>query len=205
MDCSSATENLVECARRRGTPGSELAAHLRGCGNCRERWEAEWSLTGELKALRQETASARMPAAARADLMSRFEAQGKVTPIRRASGMDRRWLWPAAAAAMLVVSVAVFRPFVTPAIQPPAASEEQTIFEADGYMPVPYAPPLAPGELLQQVHADLEPAELVSLGVDVDPTLNAELPADLLLGQDGLPRAIRLSEDNSTGLGEIQQ
>jgi hypothetical protein len=71
----------------------------------------------------------------------------------------------------------------------------------DGFIPVPYVPPLAAGELVSVVHTELYPLELARLGVSVDPSWATELPADLLVGEDGFPRAVRVSDEYSEERG----
>ena len=73
--------------------------------------------------------------------------------------------------------------------------------DADGFIPVPYAAPLATGEFVKIVHTELDPAALASLGVSVDPSWTTQLPADLMEGEDGMPRAVRVSSESSEGGG----
>jgi hypothetical protein len=73
--------------------------------------------------------------------------------------------------------------------------------DSEGFIAVPYVPPLATGEMLRVVHTELNPAELASLGVNVDPSLTAQMPADLLLGEDGMPRAVRVADTSSESGG----
>ena len=74
------------------------------------------------------------------------------------------------------------------------SAETQADPDSDGFIAVPYAPPLATGELVRIVHTELDPAALASLGVSVDPSWTTQLPADVLEGEDGMPRAVRVSE-----------
>ncbi|MEP6714678.1 MAG: hypothetical protein ABJC09_03835, partial [Terriglobia bacterium] len=68
--------------------------------------------------------------------------------------------------------------------------------QEDGFIAVPYVPPLAAGELVRVVHAELYPSALASLGVNVDPSWTTGIAADLLMGEDGFPRAVRLSNED---------
>jgi hypothetical protein len=65
---------------------------------------------------------------------------------------------------------------------------------SDDFIAVPYTPPLAQGELVRVVHADLVPEALASLGIDVDPASSGNVSADLVVGEDGIPRAVRLTD-----------
>jgi hypothetical protein len=66
--------------------------------------------------------------------------------------------------------------------------------EDEGFLPVPYAPPLAAGEFLRVVRTELRPIALARMGIDVDSYLD-EIAADVVLGEDGFPRAVRLLGD----------
>jgi len=71
-----------------------------------------------------------------------------------------------------------------------------TMLEAEeGFVDVPFAPPLAPGDLVRVVHAELAPVELARMGVLVDDADAGVVPADVVVGEDGFPRAVRLSEE----------
>ena len=82
--------------------------------------------------------------------------------------------------------------------QPALAEDTSSRTSSDGeegFIAVPYAPALASGELLRVVRTELYPAALVSLGVDIDPAWAGKMPAELLVGEDGYPRAVRVSAD----------
>lgn len=63
--------------------------------------------------------------------------------------------------------------------------------EDDDFLPVPYAPPLATGEFIRVVRTELRPIALARMGIDVDSYLD-EIAAEVVLGEDGFPRAVRL-------------
>lgn len=196
MTCESKIEKLVECARRRAEPGAALQAHLNVCEQCSDRWQAERNLTSQLRIVRIGASIQRSPEHRREALMQRFSAQ-------RQSAPNRRWLWTLATAAVALLSVLIIpevnrrlRPLPGPQSAVVSVTAESEIAE-DGFVAVPYTPPLATGELVSMVHTELYPAALANLGVNVDPAWNTRLPADLLIGEDGFPRAIRVSADYS--------
>lgn len=60
------------------------------------------------------------------------------------------------------------------------------------FMPLRYGRPLENGDLIQVFRVQLSRAELLKLGLPVSPDPNASrLQADVLLGEDGLAKAIR--------------
>jgi len=207
MSCEEISEKLVESVRKQMAPGAALRAHMRACPECRDHWDEQENLTAHLKAMRYAAADLRSPAASREAVMARFAAQKRVHTMPG-------WRWALAAAAAVIISIVAVPDFmrraVTPAVTPaasaaaadmgePAEVQSDETAEAEGFMAVPFVPPLAIGEMLRVVHTELNPAELASLGVNVDPAWTTQLPADLLLGEDGMPRAVRVSEASDGG------
>jgi hypothetical protein len=130
------------------------------------------------------------------------------------SGSVQFWVWTLGAAAALLLAAFVGHEAgkrtipgtVSPGRRTREVRTEQTIiYEASGdasalssedFIAVPYTPPLAPGEMVRVVHAYLYPEALASMGVEVDPSWAGDLPADVVVGEDGLPRAVRITENN---------
>jgi len=108
------------------------------------------------------------------------------------------WRWAAAAAALLLLSlssVEVLRVRRTPMATPPSAVQEIAEVEgadSNGFVEVPYAPPLAAGELVSVVRTELQPSALARMGIAVDLGYGNDVAADVMAGEDGLPRAVRL-------------
>jgi hypothetical protein len=211
MSCSQQTEELVECARRGMEPGAALRSHLAACLGCRERWDIERQLAGHLGIMRRCAQARQTPAvrrdARREDLMREF-ARTRTAQLRsRKAGPS--WGWTLAAAAALVVAAFIghewgvrTRPPVTPAVRTHGvqqagailyeASTDASALSSDDFVAVPYAPPLAPGELIRVLRANLYPQALASMGIDVDPASEETIPAYVVVGGDGLPRAVRI-------------
>lgn len=207
MNCSNWTTELVDSARRSGRwaePGRELRAHLAVCEGCRERWEAERQLTSHFEVIRRQMRPLRSPAGQRESLMREFSRihGRRVIPA---------WAWALSAAAALVLAVmighvlgeATKKPIRQ--VQKPQAvlyeaievlSNDASALSTDDFIAVPYTPPLAQGEMVRVVHEELYPEALASMGVEVDPAWTDRLPADVVVGEDGLPRAVRISEGN---------
>ncbi len=208
MTCSDWTAELVESARQSGRarqPGRELRAHLAACERCRERWDAEILLTSHLITIRSRMAAFRSQESQGTALMRDFVRMHKVRLIRT-------WGLALGAAAALVVAVVLGymagqtrkRP-VHQARQQPSfyqsgdvLSMDASALSSDDFVAVPYTPPLAQGEMVRVVHAELNPEALASMGVDVDPAYSGRLAADVVVGEDGLPRAVRLTENSSS-------
>jgi len=199
VTCREWTVELVECARAGQLPPPELQNHIRYCARCAERWEDERRLSARFQAIR-EAAAARQPSAIRRQqLLLEFE--------RAHQGGFRVWArWALSAAAVVLVVVAVSHDWRyragSPAPQPaallavPADSASDSAAGESGFVDVPYAPPLATGELVRVIRTELEPAALARMGMDVDWADGAEIPADILVGEDGFPRGVRVLADS---------
>jgi hypothetical protein len=127
------------------------------------------------------------------------------------------WIWVLSAAAALLVAVFVgheagkrTREAVPAAIrsrgvqshtvqtaQPVLyeASYDASALSNDDFVAVPYSPPLAPGEMVRMVRTEMYPEALASMGVEVDPAWTGNLSVELVVGEDGIPRAVRIAED----------
>ncbi len=111
---------------------------------------------------------------------------------RRRSG---QWMAivAAIAASVVVVSVLQRRPApvrIVPVAAPVAATETET---EQPFMPIPYVLPPGPFERVAVVRMNLPVSALVAAGLPMrtaDPGAQAE--ADVIVGQDGRPRAVRL-------------
>ena len=191
-ECISVTESLVEAARQGREPSGPERSHLLICADCADRWEGETALAVHFSALRSRYDGRQSPYIRRTEILKKFDAG-------RPKRVMRPW-WGLAAAAALLFAVgggAILRQGQLRSADPVNAEipEAQAEVLEAGFISVPFIPPLAPGELVHMVHTQLQPAALASLGMNVDPTLSADLPADVLVGADGFPRAVRISEE----------
>jgi hypothetical protein len=215
----------VDCARGEAQLNRELRAHIGTCAGCRERWETELQLTAHLNVMRESVAAFSSPAtssegAARREAASRKEgASGKETLMREFARRHRRkavpaWAWTLAAAASILLAIFIgheagvrSRHTPSPAVRTRGiqgngvvmyeVSADASALSTDDFLEVPYTPPLAPGEIVRMVHTEIYPETLASMGVAVDTDSTGNLPVDMVVGEDGLPRAIRISENNS--------
>ena len=205
MTCSDRVAELVECARHGAAPGQELRAHLAECGRCGERWDAERRLTAEFSAMRLQAAALTATGPVPRVLMGQFAAMDFARRQNKSVARSRGLALATAAAVVLAVFAGQIagthsRVHGTPALVayggPDAVefSGDASELSSDDFLAVPYTPPLAQGELVRVVHADLAPEALASLGIDVDPAGSGEVAADLVVGEDGIPRAVRITD-----------
>ena len=182
MNCEEIREQLVETAR-----GRELSSDLRAivfdhaarCAECAVRLENERQLSAALGHLANQTQSA--PA--------RLEALILRKP------RQHRTVWAGAmalAASLLVGALLLHRP--APATPPLQNEANLTDPETADFVPLPYAEAIAPDEATETVRVQLARESLQAMGVPIsDNRPGDEIQADLLLGMDGTPRAIRIT------------
>ena len=190
MNCQRWTQEILEGSRRGAGPSDALSMHLAECPRCAARWESQTELTRHLGRMRAAVSPLRSPGDARLRLLAAFDRK------REAEQTRPRWVWGAvAAAAVLALTLSLSR---TPALHSrparpsPDAVEEMAL--DNEFVPVPYAPPLAQGEVVEVVRMDLSPDALARLGFITQAGYPSEITAELAIGEDGLPRAVRLPE-----------
>jgi hypothetical protein len=199
MTCNQRIVELVEYARHHAEPDRELRRHLTSCVDCRERWDREQQLTSQLQIMRRRVEALGSPIAGRKSLMREFTQRHR----RKTAHV---WVWALSAAAALLLAgwlghAAGKRPHgvrteETVVYEASLLSNDASALSNDDFIAVPYTPPLATGELVTMVHTDMYPEALASLGVEVDPSWSGDLPVDVVVGEDGLPRAVRITENN---------
>lgn len=212
LDCARFEEALPELDRV-GTPGVALReaalAHAESCGRCARLLTESESLDFALHSLAAQHALRSAPPRVEAALLNRFRLQKGLAARRR-----MQWqlsLLGAAAVMLLVLGLSFHQRGRFPtrngagtassAQQPSvgsSASANQSSAEAasdddlDAFIPLPYADdPDADGGTV--VRVVLSRSALASLGLP-DAALQAsdQIPADLIVSQDGTPQAIRL-------------
>ncbi len=202
MTCSNRIEEIVELARRRGNAGVTLRAHLGACPECASRWEAERELSSHFHVMKIRAEARRPePAGRRASLLREFD---RMNPQKSAGN---RWLWALSAAAALVLMIGAGRELGKRAeevVESQSLAVDTVSVDADGlsseeFIAVPYAPPLAAGEIVRMVRTELDLSSLAALGVNPMPLASGDsVVGDVVVGQDGFPRAVRFAGYSQT-------
>jgi hypothetical protein len=205
VNCHNWTGELVECARAGSQPFGELRRHLSECPRCQERWENECGLSAQFRGLRA-GAAARRPSEAGLDrIMREYE-------LAHLSRSHVSLMWALSAAAVLLLAIGLG--YMWRSANRSAGNSQgvalQAAIQGGGYVggsfveelpedsdfiAVPYAAPLATGEFVRVIRTELRPIELARMGVYLDGTLGTGIPVDVLMGQDGFPRAVRVFGD----------
>ena len=188
MSCDAFDGLAPELARGSLPAGAEARAreHAAGCGPCGERLAAELRLSRSLGELAAADAETEAPPALKARL--RRELRGR----RRDARSRRRlpaWAWPlAAAAAGLALWSALAKR--------PARAGDARVRDAE-FRPLFYGG-LDDVDSYQVVRVELSRSALLGLGYAVDAGFGARaVSADVVVGQDGVARGIRLVSSGS--------
>ena len=198
VNCREWISGIVECVRSGSQPAAQLASHLKVCPKCAERWEDEQRLSSQLRLARDAAARHRSSQARREEIMRRF------APATRPS-LRPSWKWVLGAAAVLLLSIALGYQLrngrhangtgLGNGVQQTAvgsAEFEELAGDTGEFVAVAYAPPLAAGEFVSVVRTELPPSAFARMGIYVDATYVNAIPADVLVGEDGFPRAVRV-------------
>ena len=145
------------------------------------------SVPAELLLLRQATRSRQAPARLERTLRKEFRARRKSPPFRQ-----NLWFqWSVAAATAIVLAFVMLSP--QPEAPEPAAGTARRI--TTDFLPVGYGFQLDPDEFAQIIRIRVPRAEMVRFGLPVSLESGPErVSADVVLGEDGIARAIRFVE-----------
>lgn len=152
-----------------GERSGEAQAHVAACAAC----AAEVERTTGALALFRESAE-------------RCAEHWTARPGRKRS---RAWRWAMAVPALAAILAAVVLTHRTPAPVPVPSAQEQA------FVRIPYVVPPAPYERTEVVHMNVPVAALIAVGFRMNEPAGASVPADVLLGQDNRPLAIRFLEN----------
>jgi hypothetical protein len=180
MNCHQFDELIVDAAR--GGPATPaLRAHLAACDRCSAFLQQQQNLTRGLRALARSTES--VSASVLEDrLMAAFRQQVEVE-----TGAPWRAMLGAAAAVLLVVASLLVASRDFERAQNRAAPAEAE------FVPWPGAGALPQFESGQLVRTELPASVLPLLGIEATGVTADFVMADVLIGQDGLARAVRLA------------
>jgi hypothetical protein len=194
VTCRESRLEIVERVRSGAPAGHALANHMAECLRCAERWETEMELSRGMRDARSSIMRLRSTPDARTRLMAEFDE-------RRHHAFKQRWLvWAMAAITTLVLVGALkqvqwgARGTAPRTVQMGADHNTVDLMAENGFVPVPYAAPLAPGEFVEVVQRELTPAALARMGFVIQSSYSSDVTAELMVGQDGLPRAVRVPE-----------
>lgn len=199
MNCQQFEEQVVDLAREERDEGREEAlAHAERCESCAARLDDERAVTSALRAFAGRTAGAEAPPRIEAALrraLSEPEAAGGATKTSPSRAIELLLLAAAAAilAAIVVVPPPIDRfPERASATIPPGLPEGTD--ESADFVALRYGEDLRDLDSLQVVSVELPPTALAALGWPAGDGGASWVTAEVIVGHDGVARAIRFVE-----------
>jgi hypothetical protein len=197
-------------AERQPHRTSERDGHLAECPMCAARWKRQSALLTGLRALADDWRAVEAPLRVEGGLRAAFRVQaGGRRPVYR-SGWAPVVLWASAAAATFTLALALMHPARLPVFSPgesasphhgavapaeTAAAEDSLDLEND-FVPVPNAARIEPNEDVSLVRVEVPRSAMMAMGISVNSENASEtVLADVVLGADGMARAVRLVAD----------
>lgn len=224
MNCTEFSKIVHELARSRGLTEAEAAvarAHAETCPSCARALADAEELAAILKGVSTDSRSLGAPESTEWSLMAAFRAS-KAEGSRRWKPRWRPVLgWASAAAVAFLLAFATWggtplhrsQPVTAsnvgssvPAVanaktqHPQLAAQSRNASSApvSGFVPVPFAGGFARGDSGEIVRVQVPRAALAELGYPVDEVQGQGMvQADLLVGEDGWPRAVRIVREST--------
>ncbi len=182
----------------------EQEGHVASCSACAVVAANRKRLAAGLQALTREWDGTSAPARVEARVIASFRSQWRIPAKKSRSSWRVATVWATAAA--LTIGMALFlvrgnpTRVASPAIQvasAPAEINEVLDVEAAGFVPLPNAAQITPDEEVDIVRLELPRASVIALGYPMSEETAAsdKVEADVVLGADGLARAVRLLDE----------
>jgi hypothetical protein len=219
MNCEQVEAIVLDLDRDAAADSLERAAavaHLGHCPRCAALQESWQAAKEELRALGEETLEARAPARVEMRLRQEFRTRHRTRVARRATAVA---VWALAAAAILVGAISSWnwhRARLLEAAKQKIAAQTALVAGNGRSQPlVNISPGLAsaddsgdftplPGTTLEETedasifHVRMQRGSLGALGLPVNEERAGEwIQVDLLVGNDGLPQAVRLAQEEN--------
>ena len=189
-------------------PGAEAPLHARECPACATLLDKQRLLAAGLRSVAG-CGRVEAPARVEAKLLAAFRGQAGLAAPRPRAWWSPFAAWTAAAAVVAAAAVLLFVHERRPAPQPLTATELAALDWSDGwqedgdadaaegeFMALPNAARLAPNEDGNLVRVEVPRSTMIALGYPVAADQGAELvQADVVLGSDGLARAVRFLDE----------
>lgn len=172
-------------------------SHLAGCTACQARWNNRREIEAGLRAVAADCRKLEAPARVEARLLKAFRAQSGILE-RRA---QRRWIpaltWAAAFAAMLALGFFLMQQREPEAARStaPRGTERASVEipnDMEGFIPLPNTEAVQANEEMGVVHVEVPRSAMLAVGLEVSADRAGEMvQADVMLGSDGVARAVR--------------
>jgi predicted anti-sigma-YlaC factor YlaD len=190
MTCTDCEASLVDRARGAigaGVQDADVAQHLRRCPQCTALFDRERAISAALRLLAETVEEPTADRQTEAAVLAAFDAYWARPPRRLG-----QWVWRGVATAAVVVVTTLAGIAVRNAPHGERAASPEVAVEPADFVPWPGAaagPPFESGEL---VRVDLPVSALPALGFWPPSSDVSFVQADVIVGQDGFARAVRL-------------
>jgi hypothetical protein len=205
MNCAEFWNQMPELASG-DNPEHE---HVKQCPECAGLLERQRRLVSGLRSMAGDMRAVAAPPRVEHHLMEEFRRQ--MAPAKPRA-IRVRWMpafsWAAAAAAVIAVGVWVApqRHAATPATHHSntsavelASLADDGAADDDGFIPLPNTERVGPNDDVNVVRMELPRSAMLVVGLDVSPERVSEpVQADVMLGPDGLARAVRFVDNDGT-------
>jgi hypothetical protein len=220
MTCLEFWDHFSEGALE-ASPGS---GHLAECAACAARWDRQQALAAGLRLVSAGMRGEEAPPRVEAGLLAAFRSQAGFK--RRRASSYSWWppvlTWASAAAATAVVAVVLMHgshpvpasiaplsaphriaPAAVESADVPADVDEESYGPDSDFIPVPNAARIEPNEDVNLVRVEVPRSAMMALGIVVSAENASDtVVADVVLGSDGMARAVRLITNGDGSLLE---
>jgi hypothetical protein len=172
--------------------------------------ERETALLAGLKTLANDWRHVEAPARVEAGLRAAFRMQFGSRSLQHHSRWTPVLVWAAAAAATFFLAVALLRPGhptsipsegSTPRHSTPVAetaSADDSLDLDNDFIPVPHAAKIDPNEDVNLVRVEVPRSAMMAMGIPINAdNASDKVLADVVLGADGMARAVRLVNESA--------
>jgi hypothetical protein len=186
-------------------PGTEYdlnaghRAHLAACASCAAHLVRQQELARGLRLVAESDSGLRPPARVETRLLHAFRAQHGLVMRKERKGWLVPLSWAAAAALLLAVGLllSITHQPVAASVAPQAAElavadSDLAVPDSEDFIPLPSADSISPNDDVNMVRMEVPRSAMMALGFSVSADRASEpVEADVLLGSDGLARAVR--------------
>jgi hypothetical protein len=201
MNCEEFRNRMAELAPDK----IGIDPHVAECAGCAALVAQERRLAAGLEMLAADSGSIGAPLRVEANLIEAFRAAYPPAGQRRNAWWRIPALsWAAAGFAAAALGFALWivpkRPAPAPAARHTAPAQVElaaltTEETDDGFIPLPNAPQIDPNDEVNVVRMELPRSAMLAVGLEVSPEqVSDRVEAEVMLGSDGLARAVRFME-----------
>ena len=206
---------MMSCHEFWNSENREASSHLEECPACAKAWDREQALLLGLRIVQSDLRAIEAPPRLEDRLTAAFRGYAGLGAPAPAMGPPAPWLqvvtWLASAAALAVMAVLLVpgsepKPvrkaapnamhFAAAPNGPQVPAAPQTEIAEEDFIPLPDAAGVDAGEEMNLVRLEFPRSAMVALGFEVSDENSSEpVAADVIIGPDGVARALRFLEE----------